>query len=243
MYADMLAFWNQVLFRLTNLRSHHYLALTLGILAEGNDAVNLGNHGELFWLTRFEEFSNTRQTTSDVLGLGGFARDIGENVTGHNLGVFLNQDISANRHHTTLRGFVALVFDRDARTLVSRLGFDNNLTGKTRNIVNLLLDSKTFDHVAEANLTGSFRKNRHGEGVPFRNNQPFGYSITLTDHQASTVNDTVTLTFTASLIDHSNLSITVHNYEATFAIRGCRQVDKLECTFCTRLKCSLLCLT
>ena len=76
MDADMLAFRNQILARLANFRRDHDFAFPLGVLTERDRTVDLTDHRELFRLARFEEFCHPRQTTGDVFGLGGFARDL-----------------------------------------------------------------------------------------------------------------------------------------------------------------------
>jgi hypothetical protein len=43
-------------------------------------AVDLADDRGILGLARFEQFDDARQTAGDVLGLGGFARDLGQHV-------------------------------------------------------------------------------------------------------------------------------------------------------------------
>ncbi len=124
----MLTLRDQILFRFTDLRGHNDFTLTLGVLTERDCAVDLGDHGKLFRLTGFKELGNTWQTTGDVLGLGGFTRDLRQNITSADHSIFFYQNIGTNRHHTALRCLVALILDRNTWTFIGCLGFDNNLT-------------------------------------------------------------------------------------------------------------------
>jgi hypothetical protein len=59
--------------------------LALGVLAERDGAVDLGDDGDLLRLARLEELGHPRETAGDVLGLRGLARDLGEHVAERDL--------------------------------------------------------------------------------------------------------------------------------------------------------------
>src|SRR5262249_30207745 len=54
------------------------LAHALGDIAVADGAVNFADDGGVLGLAGLEEFDDARETTGDVLGLGGFARDLRE---------------------------------------------------------------------------------------------------------------------------------------------------------------------
>src|SRR5690349_15232776 len=56
------------------------LALTLCDFAEADDTIDLADDGRLARLASFEELDHARQTARDVLGAGGFTRDLGQDV-------------------------------------------------------------------------------------------------------------------------------------------------------------------
>ncbi len=71
------------------------LALTLGDITEADDAVDLRDDRGVTRLARFEELDDARQTAGDVLGAGGFARDLGEDVAGEDLVAILHHEVGA----------------------------------------------------------------------------------------------------------------------------------------------------
>ena len=60
------------------------LAQALADFAVANHAIDFADDGGILGLAGFEEFNDARQTAGDVLGLGGFARDLREHVAGLN---------------------------------------------------------------------------------------------------------------------------------------------------------------
>ncbi len=243
MNADVLTFRNQVFLRLTDLRCDHDLALAFRVFTECDCTVDLGNHGKLLGLAGLEELGNARQTTGDVLGLGGFTRNLRQDVTRTDNRIFLNQDVGADRHHAALCRLIAFIFDRNTRTFVSGLGLDDDLAGQTRDIIDLLFDGQPFDEVTETNLTRCLGENRHGEGVPLCQNHPLGDRTTFSQVQAGTVNHTIAFTLAAGFINNSNFGIAVHNHQIAVSVLGRRQVDKLERTLGAGLEGGLLRLT
>src|SRR5215469_15179976 len=63
---------------------HVDFALALRDLAELHRAIDFADDRGLVWLAGFEQLDHARQTTGDVLGLGGFARDLCQDVAWRN---------------------------------------------------------------------------------------------------------------------------------------------------------------
>ena len=85
LHVDVDTARNAVLLFLTVVGGDVDLALSLGDFAEANDAVDLGDDCRIAGLAGLEELDDARQTAGDVLGAGGFARDLGKDVAGVNL--------------------------------------------------------------------------------------------------------------------------------------------------------------
>ena len=81
---------------------HEDLALPLAHFAVLHSAVDLRDDGRLARLARFEQFHHARQTAGDVLGLGGFARDLGQHVAGVNLFAVVHHQVGVRRHQVLL---------------------------------------------------------------------------------------------------------------------------------------------
>src|SRR5581483_3139252 len=94
---DVLALRDQVLALLADLRGHLDLALPLGVLAEGHDAIDLADDRELLRLARLEELGDPRQSPGDVLRLGGLARHLREDVARLDLLAVGHVDVDADR--------------------------------------------------------------------------------------------------------------------------------------------------
>ena len=175
-HADVFALGNQVLARLADLGGDDHLALALGVLAEGDDTVDFADDGELLRLARLEELGNTRQTTGDVLGLGGLARDLGDDVAGRDRLPFDHVDVRPHRQQVARQRFrpgqtrraILGVLDRDARPLVEVLAVDDDARRQPGALVDLLLHGDAFEDVAELDRPPDLGEHRDRVGIPLR---------------------------------------------------------------------------
>src|ERR1700722_2156511 len=71
------------------------LAHALGDIAVANHTVDFADDGRILGLAGFEEFDDARETTGDVLGLGGFTRDLREHVSGRHFIAVLDHQVGA----------------------------------------------------------------------------------------------------------------------------------------------------
>ena len=102
--VDVLALRDQVLARLVGERRavvaerrDDDLALALGVLAEGNLAVDLRDDRVVLRLAGLEELGDARQTAGDVLGLRGLARDLRDDLARLEQVAVLDDDVRADR--------------------------------------------------------------------------------------------------------------------------------------------------
>ena len=58
-----------------------YFALTFHDTAVFHQAIDFSNDGRFLWTSRFEQFDNTRQTSSDIFCFRCFARNFNKRVT------------------------------------------------------------------------------------------------------------------------------------------------------------------
>src|SRR4029079_10872396 len=77
------------------------LALALGVLAEGDLAVDLRDDRVVLRLACLEELGDARETTGDVLGLRAFARDLRDDVARLEQVAVLDDDVGADREEVT----------------------------------------------------------------------------------------------------------------------------------------------
>ena len=91
------------------------LALALGDFAVLHDAVDFADDRGIARLARFEQFDDARQTAGDVLGLGGFARNLRQHVTGLHFVAIDHHQVGARRHQVLLLGAAAGIADQNRR--------------------------------------------------------------------------------------------------------------------------------
>src|SRR5262249_1315467 len=218
---QVLALRNQILFGLAHVGRDDDFALALRVLAERNHAVDLGNNCMLFRFPSFEQLGDARQTTGDVLGLGGFARDLGDDVArldGVALGhgdVGADRQVIARLHLRTrdLLGLAVLVLDRDARTRIGVFGLDDDLARKTGDLVELLGHGHALDDVAELHDTADFGDDRHRERIPLGEQLTRRDARAFLDHQARAVHEPITLALAAGVVLHHDFAVAIHDHQ------------------------------
>src|SRR5208337_186401 len=92
-------------------------AHTLADFAVADVAINFADDGGILGLAGLEEFHDARQTTGDVLGLGGFPWDLGEDVASLNFIAILNHQVGAGRHEVLLADLAGRIADQDGRLM------------------------------------------------------------------------------------------------------------------------------
>ena len=78
------------------------LALTLGNFTELHHTIDFADDGRFARLAGFKQFDHTRQTAGDVLGLGGFARNLREHIARGDFVAILHHEVSTRGHQITL---------------------------------------------------------------------------------------------------------------------------------------------
>ena len=108
-HGEVLALGDQVLLGqvgpllAVHLGRDDHLALALGVLAERDHAVDLRDDRVLLRLAGLEQLGDARQTAGDVLGLGGLARDLGDDVAGVDRVAVVHGDDRALRQEVARR--------------------------------------------------------------------------------------------------------------------------------------------
>ena len=137
--------------------------LALGVLAEADDARDLGEDRRVLRLARFEQVGHARQTTGDVAGLRRFLRDLRDHVAHADRRAVLQVDDRARRQQVLRRQvgtrdvqvLAVLVDDADDRTQVlalraATLRIGDLARSQAGQFVGLLDDGDAVDEVDEA---------------------------------------------------------------------------------------------
>ena len=145
------------------------LAQALADFAVLHDAVDFADDGGVAGLAGFEELDDARETSGDVLGLGGFARDFREDVARLDFVAILHHQVRAGRHQVLLAGAARRIADQNRRRVlfVARRQRDDELR-KAGDFVHLLLDGDAGLQVLELNRASDFGEDRECIRIPFR---------------------------------------------------------------------------
>src|SRR4029077_6606326 len=141
------------------------LAHALGDIAVLDRAVDFADDGGVLGFARLEEFDNARETAGDVLGLGGFARDLREHVAGLHLIAILDHQVSAGRHEVLLADLAGRIADQNCGLMlfIARRQSDDVLR-EAGHFVHLLFDGQAGAQVVKLYGAGGFGEDREGEG-------------------------------------------------------------------------------
>ena len=198
-------------------------------LAERHRAINLGNDRRLFGIPSFKKLLNPRQTTGDVLRLGGFTRDLHQGVSRVNRIPIADDQMRARRQEiTTFRGFVA--HENRRRPLFLGRSLDHDPMRKPRDLIGLLADILTLDDVVVLGLTADLRQNRGGERIPFDELRIGLDLLALMHPEARTVGDGVALQLASLGVGDDDLTVTVDHHQVARLRIDRRDVNELDQT-------------
>ena len=172
----------------------------------------------LLRLARFEQLGDARQTAGDVLGLGGLARDLGDDVARLDGVAVVDVDVRADRQEVTrllrrarhLLGLAVLVLDRDARTRVGVLRLDDDLAREAGDLVELLLHRHLVDDVAVLHDAGDLGEDRHRERIPLGEQRLRPDLLPVLDEELGAVGERVALALAAGVVGEDELAVAVH---------------------------------
>jgi len=170
LHVDVNAAGNGVFFFRAVIGLHIEFALALGDFAELDRAIDFADDRGFMRLAGFEQFDHTRQTTGDVFGLGGFARDLGQHVSGENRVAVLHHEVSAGRHEIALAAF-AFHHDRGLTLLVGRIGHD--VPRQSGNLVDFFVERDAFLQVFELGRAADFGKDGESVRIPLDHDLSF----------------------------------------------------------------------
>src|SRR6266436_6024986 len=116
-------------------------AHALGDIAIADDAVDFADDGGILGFAGLEKFDNARETAGDVLGLGGFARDLREHVASLELIAILDHQVGAGRHEVLLADLAGRIADQNCGLMlfIARRQSDDVLR-EAGHFVHLLFD-------------------------------------------------------------------------------------------------------
>src|SRR6202140_5219294 len=212
-------------------------AHALGDFAVAHHAIDFADDRGILGLAGFEELHDARETSGDVLGLGGLARNFREHVAGLHLVAILNHQVSTGRHEVLLANLARGIADqnRGLMLFIARRERDNVLR-EAGDFVDLLFDRQAGLQVVELHGASGFREDGEGERIPFGKNLAMGDAFAFDDAEARTVNNVVALFFAAFLIDDGDEPGAVHSDGGAAAALDVLEVHELDDTMVARFE-------
>ena len=177
-------------------------------------------------LAGLEELDDAGQTAGDVLGAGGFARDLGQDVAGEDLVAVLHHEVSAGGHEVALVAFAALDDDGGLALLVG--GFGDHQAREAGDFVDLFVEGDAFLQVLELDGAGDFREDGEGVGVPLAQGLAELDLGAFFDLELGAVDDGVALLLAALVVDHGDGAVAVHGDQAALLGADGDQVDEAD---------------
>ena len=142
---------------------HVHFALALRDLAKFDHAIDFADDCGLMRLACFEQLDHARQTTGNVLRLGGFTRNLRQHISRESGVAVLHHQVGARGHEVPLAGF-ALDDDRRLPLLVRRIR--HHVARQASDFVYLFMQCDAFLQVLELHRAADFGQDREGVGIP-----------------------------------------------------------------------------
>ena len=196
-------------------------ALAANGSAHFDNAIDLRDLGRVFRTARFEKFGHTRQTAGDVLGLRDLPRRLREQCAGLDFLTFFHDDVRAGRNRVARDDFLLLADNDDLRMQIF-LVLDDDRAHQAGRFIDVALDRHACNHVAEFDLAGLVRQNRHVVRIPLHERFALLHlgAVRLRDNRAD--DDIVALQLAAVGVVHADGAVLVqHDPAAVRALARC----------------------
>src|SRR2546422_7518462 len=228
--ADVLAARDQVLLGLAVVGANDDLPHALDEPTHFNPAIDLGDDRLLLRLARLEQLGHPRQTAGDVLGLGGLARDLRDDVGREDVGAVGDVEVGAHRERIAVPlGARRLRRVDDDAGLQAAIGvLDDDLAREARDLVELLAHGDAFDDVLVLHLARELGEDRVGERIPLDEHGALLDLLLRLDLELGAVHDRVALALPPALVGHADLAVAVGGHEVAVAVHDGAQVVELH---------------
>src|SRR3989442_14929199 len=235
--ADVLAARDQVLLGLAVVGANDDLPHALDEATHFNPAIDLGDDRLLLRLARLEHLGHPRQTAGDVLGLGGLARDLRDDVGREDVGAVGDVEVGAHRERIAvpLRARRLRRVDDDAGLQAAIGVLDDDLAREARDLVELLAHGHAFHDVLVVHLARELGEDGVGERVPFHEHGALLDLLLRLDLELGAVHDRVALALPPALVGHADLAVAVGGHEVAVAVHDGAQVVELHHACALRL--------
>src|SRR5579872_4486940 len=210
LHVDVHAARHRVLLLRAVVGHHVDLALALADFAEADQAINFADDRGFARLAGLEQFHHAGQTAGDVLGLGGFARDLGQHVAGEHGVAVLHHEVGAGRHEVALAG---LALDHDGRLafLIRRIG--DHQARQAGDLVHFFVQGEAFLQVLELHGAADFGEDGESVRIPLHHDLAELDGVAFLDLELGAVDDGVTFFFATLFVHDRERAVAVHDHQ------------------------------
>src|SRR5579859_341581 len=238
LHVDVNAAGNRVFLFGAVVGDHVDLALSLGDFTELDRAIDFADDRGFMRLAGFEELDHARQTTGDVFGLGGFARNLRQHIPGVCCIAILHHQVGAGGHQVALAALAAFDDDGGLALLVRRIA--DHMPRQAGDFVHFFVERDAFLQVFELHGAADFGQDGEGIRIPLDQNLAERDRIAVVDLDLCAVHDGVALALAVLLVDHGDGSLAVHDHEVARLRFHRLQSDKANGTVVLGIEARLL---
>src|SRR5579859_4829749 len=204
-------------------------AHALGTFAVTDGAIDFADDGWILGLAGFEKFDDARETASDVLGLGGFARNLREHVAGLDIVAVPDHQVGAGRHEVFLPNLAGRIANenRGLMLFIARRQ-SHHVLRKAGNFVHLLFDGDSGLQVVEFHRASGFGKDREGKRIPLGENLAVRDVFAFLNAEARAINDVIAFLLAPLFIKDGDKTRAVHGDGSAAASLDMLQVYKFD---------------
>ena len=202
------------------------LAFALDVAAEGNRPADFADYGGFFGFAHLEKLRHPGQAAGDVLGLGGFPGNLGDNVSGKDLIAFTHHEDGAHRHEVAGRGRApgnagggpGFVLHRDTGPQLRVPALDDEAGGLAGHRVHPFLHGAVVHDVPELDAAAHFGEHGVGEGVPLRQHPAGLHLLPLLHLDVGPVGERVAFPFDALFADQDQFRLAAQIHQLALAV-------------------------
>src|SRR5690348_6795014 len=210
LHVDVDAARHRVLLLRAVVGHHVDLALALADFAEADQAINFADDRGFARLAGLEQFHHAGQTAGDVLGFGGFARDLGQHVAGEHAVAVLHHEVRTGGHEVAL---AALALDHDGRLafLIRRIG--DHQARQAGDLVHFFVQRQAFLQVLELHRAADFGEDGEGVRIPLHHHLAELDRVAFLHLQLGTVDHGVALFLAGFVVHDGDKTVAVHHHQ------------------------------
>ena len=195
------------------------------------EAVDFGDDRGFLGLARFEELDDARQTSGDVLGFAGFARNLGQDAARDRPLRIVHPEVGFRRKQVALDDLPLVVLDDDLRLVFLVRRFGDDLAHQAGVLVALFLHRDAVEDVLEDDGAAELGQDGEGVGIPFHQHLAGLDFLAFLDLEDGAVRDGVALLLAPGFVGDDQRAVAVHDHQVAVPVGHVLDVEELDDAF------------